>query len=66
MKLSLARIALPCALMLSACAKAPAPPAPPEAPPPAAAASPAPEGGPMAPDTVKEFPSLEIRSFDGK
>ena len=57
-----------CALgLLGACNRAPAPPTPPA--PPAAVAGNAsampPEGGPMAPDTVKEFPALEVRTFAG-
>ena len=54
--------------LLGACNRAAVPPAAPAAP--AAAASsarpmPGPEGGPMAPDTVKEFPALEVQTFAG-
>jgi thiol-disulfide isomerase/thioredoxin len=56
-------------LLLAACSQTSAPP---PAAPPAAAATPAvkpapgPEGGAVAPDTAKESPGLEIRTFDGK
>jgi thiol-disulfide isomerase/thioredoxin len=59
-------------LSLAACrqqAAAPAVPAPP-APAPVASAAAAdrlpPEGGSLAPDTVKEIPSLEVRTFAGQ
>jgi thiol-disulfide isomerase/thioredoxin len=56
-------------LLLAACNQAPAPPLPPSAPVTTAEASkpaPDPQGGEMPPDTVKESPALEIRTFDGK
>ena len=56
-------------LLLAACAKPSAPPTTVPAPvAPAAstaAAMPGPEGGEMAPDTVKEMPSLEVETFAG-
>ena len=68
-----ARLAPACALLLLCACRQPAPTpaaapaAPPTAPAPAAGASvamPA-EGGPMAPDTVKEFPALDVQTFAG-
>jgi len=58
-------------LLLAACSRSAPPPATEpvaDAPAPAAtvaAAMPGPDGGEMAPDTVKEFPSLEVESFAG-
>jgi thiol-disulfide isomerase/thioredoxin len=55
-------------LLLAACNQA-SPPSPspaPAAPSPTAQPAPDPHGGEMPPDTVKESPALEIRTFDGK
>jgi thiol-disulfide isomerase/thioredoxin len=63
------KLAVACVLLLSACNRAPAPSAPAAPAPvaPAATASTAlpSEGGEMAPDTVKEMPSLEVETFAG-
>jgi thiol-disulfide isomerase/thioredoxin len=58
-------------LLLAACRPAPQSAAPTPAPAlaPAAssvAATPGPDGGELNPDTVKDFPALEIERFDGK
>lgn len=61
--------AIACALLLSACNRAPAPAtAPADAPiaPAATTAAKLPsEGGEMAPDTVKQMPALEVDTFAG-
>jgi thiol-disulfide isomerase/thioredoxin len=58
-----------CALLLSACNRAPVPAAPTAPAPVAPAVTTAPalpaEGGEMAPDTVKEMPTLEVETFAG-
>lgn len=64
--LTLATLAL---LLMSSCKPAGTPAGTETAtakPAPAAAPKLPPEGGPIAPDTVKERPSLEIRTFDGR
>ena len=66
------RIACACTLLLlAACSRGTTPPAAtPVAATPAPAASvagamPGPDGGEMTPDTVKEFPALEVETFAG-
>ena len=63
-------ISFACALLLlAACNRSQAPaataPAPPAAAASTAAATPGPDGGEMAPDTVKDMPSLEVATFAG-